>query len=83
MSESSITTWRARMPDAFGPGPIQRGLRFLGLALFLLALAVLAVHTAVAKPFYIPSGSMLDTLRPGDRVLERLRFTRDDRCSVH
>ena len=34
MSESSITTWRARMPDAFGPGPMQRGLRFLGLALF-------------------------------------------------
>lgn len=36
MSESSITTWRARMPAAFGPGPMQRGLRFLGLALFLV-----------------------------------------------
>ena len=36
MSESSITTWRARMPAAFGPGPMQRGLRFLGVALFLV-----------------------------------------------
>ncbi|MFO0403688.1 MAG: phosphonate ABC transporter, permease protein PhnE [Alphaproteobacteria bacterium] len=35
MSESSITTWRTRMPAAFGPGPMQRGLRVLGLALFL------------------------------------------------
>ncbi|MCA3301229.1 MAG: phosphonate ABC transporter, permease protein PhnE, partial [Roseomonas sp.] len=36
MSESSITTWRTRMPDAFGPGPFRLGLRFLGLALFLV-----------------------------------------------
>lgn len=37
--------------------------------LFLLALAVLAVHTAVAKPFYIPSGSMLPGLLVGDRLI--------------
>ncbi|MFN7902935.1 MAG: PhnE/PtxC family ABC transporter permease, partial [bacterium] len=36
MSESSITNWRTRMPAAFGPGPFRLGLRFLGLALFLV-----------------------------------------------
>ncbi|MCA3382060.1 MAG: phosphonate ABC transporter, permease protein PhnE [Roseomonas sp.] len=35
MNDATITTWRARMPAAFGPGPMQRGLRFLGLALFM------------------------------------------------
>ena len=37
--------------------------------LFLLVLAVLAVHSLVAKPFYIPSGSMLPTLLIGDRLI--------------
>ena len=41
----------------------------LPLKHFLLALAVLAVHTAVAKPFYIPSGSMLPGLLVGDRLI--------------
>ena len=35
MSESSITHWRARMPNAFGPGPVRLGLRGLGIVLFL------------------------------------------------
>jgi phosphonate transport system permease protein len=35
MSESSITQWRARMPNAFGPGPVRLGLRGLGIVLFL------------------------------------------------
>ena len=37
--------------------------------LFLLALAVLAVHSLVAKPFYIPSGSMLPTQLIGDQLI--------------
>ena len=36
-----------------------------GLALMLLA--VLAFHTFVAKPFYIPSGSMMPGLLVGDQ----------------
>lgn len=37
--------------------------------LFLLVLAVLGVHSFIAKPFYIPSGSMLPTLLIGDRLI--------------
>ena len=37
--------------------------------LFLLVLAVLAIHSFVAKPFFIPSGSMLPSLLIGDRLI--------------
>src|SRR3546814_11606378 len=34
-------------------------------------LAVLAFHSLIAKPFFIPSGSMLPTLWIGDRLIVR------------
>jgi signal peptidase I len=38
-------------------------------AILLLALGVLALHTFIAKPFYIPSESMMPGLIKGDRLV--------------
>ena len=47
------------------------------VAVFVLVLALLAVHAWVAEPFRIPSQSMEPTLRPGDQVLVDKRAYRD------
>ena len=53
--------------DADADEPINWWSELKGLALMLLA--VLAFHSFVAKPFYIPSESMLPNLMVGDRLV--------------
>lgn len=56
-----------RDKDARTDEPINWWSELRGLALMLLA--VLAFHSFVAKPFYIPSESMLPNLMVGDRLI--------------
>ena len=53
--------------DSNKPDKINWIAEIRGLALMLLA--VLAFHSFVAKPFYIPSGSMMPGLLVGDRLI--------------
>ena len=55
------------MSDKKPKKPINWFAEVRGLALMLLA--VLAFHTFVAKPFYIPSASMVPNLLVGDRLV--------------
>jgi len=58
MTETAVTEPKKRVDWI---GEIKGGL--------LLILAVLALHSLVAKPFFIPSGSMLPALWVGDRLV--------------
>jgi len=53
------------------PKPEKKGTDWWGevKAIFWLVLAVLAFHSFVAKPFYIPSESMMPILLKGDRLV--------------
>ena len=70
-----MTTETAPVSKADSPGPetkkgkdkIDWVAEIRGLALMLLA--VLAFHSFVAKPFYIPSESMMPNLLVGDRLV--------------
>lgn len=55
------------MSDKKDKKPVNWIAEVRGLALMLLA--VLAFHTFVAKPFYIPSASMVPNLLVGDRLV--------------
>jgi signal peptidase I len=61
----------AVVPPAPDASPASNGINWLselrGLALMLVA--VLAFHSLIAKPFYIPSPSMVPTLWTGDRLV--------------
>ncbi|MFT3967269.1 MAG: signal peptidase I [Sphingobium sp.] len=54
-----------------GAGKERRGTDWLGelKSIVVLVLAVLAFHSFIAKPFYIPSESMMPVLLKGDRLV--------------
>lgn len=56
-----------QVTDSDAPEKVNWLAEIRGLALMLLA--VLAFHSLVAKPFYIPSTSMMPTLWVGDRLV--------------
>jgi signal peptidase I len=53
------------------PKPVKQGTDWWGeiKAIFWLILAVLTFHSLIAKPFYIPSESMMPGLLVGDRLV--------------
>lgn len=65
--------------DAVEPGPEEEsqprrrrwraGLREIGITVVVALILSILVKTFLLQPFWIPSGSMEDTLVPGDRVL--------------
>jgi signal peptidase I len=59
-------------PPADAPAsPEKKGTDWWGetKAIFWLVLAVLGIHSFIAKPFYIPSESMMPVLLEGDRLV--------------
>jgi signal peptidase I len=75
VTDTSQTSTRGEAPaGAPAPAPAtptRTGTDWWGEAkgLFWLVLAVLAFHSLIAKPFYIPSESMMPTLIKGDRLV--------------
>jgi signal peptidase I len=61
------TTENPGVTDSEAPEKVNWLAEIRGLALMLLA--VLAFHSLVAKPFYIPSTSMMPSLWVGDRLV--------------
>ena len=57
--------------DTDAPAPKKQGTDWWGeiKAIFWLILAVLTFHSLIAKPFYIPSESMMPGLLVGDRLV--------------
>ena len=58
-------------PPTTTTAPVRRGTDWWGevKGIFWLVLVVLGFHSFIAKPFYIPSESMLPGLRIGDRLV--------------
>jgi signal peptidase I len=67
MATTPAQTESPQVTDSDTPDKINWFAEIRGLALMLLA--VLAFHSLVAKPFYIPSTSMMPSLWVGDRLV--------------
>ena len=72
-SDPAMTETPEAAPDAGTPAPAAKkeGTDWWAelKAIFWLILAVLAFHSFIAKPFYIPSESMMPGLLKGDRLV--------------
>ena len=62
---AAVAETEAKQPDKPKESALWREIK----GLFWVLLAVLAFHSFIAKPFYIPSESMVPTLERNDRVL--------------
>jgi signal peptidase I len=70
MADTPPTTQAAPEPDSAPPALTRRQLVWAEVkGLLWVLLAVLAFHSFIAKPFYIPSESMMPALLKGDRLV--------------
>ena len=67
MAPPVTTIESPHVTDSSAPDKVNWLAEIRGLGLMLLA--VLAFHSLVAKPFYIPSTSMMPSLWVGDRLV--------------